>query len=150
MDGLALPYSDLPVELIERYQLGRFVHERGGEREIRFLRQRSNAVLPIRHQGELRIVSWGCRTGKMPATGYTWQHTVEAGEWTIYNAKSIEIPATAGYHNGVWFRIRTGIRGLLAEVGGDEAAFMIVEPSTYYYTIMTRAERMPVLIGERI
>jgi hypothetical protein len=150
MDGLALPCSDLPIELIERCELGRLVHDRGGEREIRFMRQRPRAVLPIRHNGELRIVPWGCRTGKMPATGYTWQHTVEAGEWTNYNAEAIEIPAKAGYHNGVWFRIQTGARGLLAAVGGDEAAYMIVEPTSYYYSIMTKAKRMPVLIGERI
>ena len=68
----------------------------------------------------------------------------------MYEAQEIEIPAIAGLQNGVWFRIRQGVRGLLAEAGGIQAAYMMVEPSTYYYKIMTRAERMPVLIGERI
>ena len=39
MDGLALPFSDLPLDLIEQYELSRLVHERGGEKEFRFLRQ---------------------------------------------------------------------------------------------------------------
>lgn len=42
------------------------------------------------------------------------------------------------------------MRGLIAEAGDCEAAYMIVEPASYYYRIMTRADRMPVLIGERI
>jgi hypothetical protein len=68
----------------------------------------------------------------------------------VYEAQEIAIPATAGLQNGVWFRIRQGVRGLIAEAGGIQAAYMIVEPSSYYYRIMTRSERMPVLIGERI
>jgi hypothetical protein len=150
MDGLALPLSDLPPELIDRYNLSRFVHERDDEREVRFLRQVREAILPVRHEGLLRIAAWGSRSGRLPRSGYTWLATVEAGEWTIYGAEPVEIPAIAGLQNGVWFRIRQGVRGLLAEAGGAEAAYMIVEPSSYYYRMMTRAERMPVLIGERI
>ena len=150
MDGLALPYSDLPLELIERYALSRLVHERGGEKELRFMRQVRNAILPVRHEGQLLIVPWGCRTGKLPRSGLTWLTTVEAGEWTIYGAESVEIPAIAGLQNGVWFRIQQGVQGLIAEAGGSQAAYMMVEPASYYYKIMTRGERMPVLIGERI
>ena len=80
MDGLALPFSDLPLDLIEQYELSRLVHERGGEREFRFLRQVRNAILPVRCDGQLQIVSWGCRTKHFPKTGYTWLSTVEAGE----------------------------------------------------------------------
>ena len=59
MNGLALAFSDLPLELVERHGLARFVHERGGEKEVRFLRQMPNVILPVRHEGLLRIVSWG-------------------------------------------------------------------------------------------
>jgi hypothetical protein len=150
MDGLALPFSELPLELMERYALSRFVYERGGEREVRFMRQVPQAVLPVRHAGLVRIVSWGSRSGTLPRSGYTWLATVEAGEWTTYGAEPVEIPAIAGLQNGVWFRIRQGVRGLLAEAEGSAAAYVIVEPASYYYRIMTRSERMPVLIGERI
>lgn len=64
--------SDWPVELIERYDLARFVHERGGEREVRFMRQVRQAVLPIRHHGQLRIVSWGCGQPANELWTYNW------------------------------------------------------------------------------
>ncbi len=150
MDGIAVAFSELPLDFIAQFELSKQVHERGGEKEIRFLRQVRNALLPIRHEGQMRLVTWGCRTGKLPRTGYTWRSTVEAGEWTVYHAVEVEIPATAGLRNGIWFPIRRGIRGVLAEVGGDQAVYMLVEPSTYYFRIMTRSERMPVLIGEQI
>ena len=150
MDGLALPFSDLPLDLIEQYELSRLVHERGGEKEFRFLRQVRNAILPVRCDGQMQIVSWGCRTKHFPKTGYTWLATVEAGEWTAYEAQPVEIPAVAGLHNGVWFRIRQGVRGLIVEADEVRAAYMLVEPASYYYKIMTRSERMPVLIGEHI
>ena len=34
--------------------------------------------------------------------------------------------------------------------GGDRALYMIFEPLIYYFKIMTRSERMPVLIGVQI
>ncbi len=150
MDGIALPFSDLPLELIERHNLSKLLYERGGERELRFLRQVRNAILPVRCEGQLLIVPWGCSSGNLPRSGYTWRTTVDASEWTVYGAEPIEIPALAGLQNGVWFRIRQGVRGLIAEEGGSQAAYMIVEPASYYYKIMTRSERMPVLIGEHI
>jgi hypothetical protein len=150
MDGIALAFSELPLELIERHELSKLVHERGGEREFRFARQIRNAVLPIKRDGQVLIVPWGCRAGTLPRSGYTWLTTVEAGEWTVHGAEEIIIPATAGIRNGIWFPVRQGIRGLFAEVQGTAAAYMIVEPSTYYFKIMTRSERMPVLLGERI
>jgi len=148
MDGIALSYADVPLELIKEFDLSRLIYERGGEKELRFFRQTKHAMLPIRHDGQVEIVSWGCRTKKLPNTGYTWLKTLEAGEWV--NAEEVTILATAGIRNGIWFPIRSGIRGLLAEVDGDRAVYMLVEPATYYFKIMTRSDRMPVLIGERI
>jgi hypothetical protein len=52
--------------------------------------------------------------------------------------------------NGVWFQIRQGVRAVLVR---DEArvarAYLICEPASYCYRVMTRSEWMPVLIGER-
>lgn len=143
MDGIALAWSEVPLELIERYGLSRLAHERGGERELRFLRHHCRALLPVWHCGQLRIVPWG-RVGG----GLTWQQSVDAGLWE--NAEPVEIRASAGWDGGVWFRIRQGVRGLLVETPQELASYVIVEPATYYYRVMTRRERMPVLIGERI
>ncbi len=150
MDGIAIPWADVPLELIEQHRLSRLLHERGGERELRFLRRVPEAVLPVWHDGLLRIVSWGSRSGRLPRSGYTWLRTVEAGEWAAYHAEPVTVPASAGLHNGVWYRIRQGVRGLYAECAGVSAVYVMVEPASYYYRTMTRAERMPALLGERI
>ena len=148
MIGIAIPLSDVPVEVIEQHELTRLVHDRGGEKELRFMRE--HAVLPVWHDGQLTIESWGSRSGKLPRTGYTWRASIDAGEWAVYAAEEVVIPATAAFDRGVWYRVRQGVRGLLAEYAGARAVYVVVEPASYYYKIMTRSERMPVLIGERI
>ena len=63
----------------------------------------------------------------------------------------MDLPATFGYENGVWFRIRQGVRGLLVRTEtGEPIVYMICEPASRYYEVMTRSARRPVLIGERI
>ena len=63
----------------------------------------------------------------------------------------VDIPAILGFDRGVWYAIRQGIRGLLVEdERGNAVVYMICEPASHYYRIMTRSDRMPVLIGERI
>jgi hypothetical protein len=50
----------------------------------------------------------------------------------------------------VWAAVTQGLRSILAtDEHGLERAFLLVEPSSYYFRVMTRAEWMPVLIGER-
>jgi len=139
MDALALAWSDVPLELIERHSLSRYAHERGGERELRFLRRNRRPLLPVWQDGQLLILPWGRKGG-----GLTWQRTVDNGLWV--GAEAVEIRASAGLDGGVWYRIRQGVRGLV--VHGE--AYMIVEPASHYYHVMTRRDRMPVLIGERI
>jgi hypothetical protein len=47
--------------------------------------------------------------------------------------------------------INSGIRGvLLPDERGSAVVYMICEPATHYYRVMTRSDRMPVLISERI
>jgi hypothetical protein len=65
-------------------------------------------------------------------------------------AELVDVPATLGLENGVWFQVRQGVRAVLVR---DEAkvarAYPICEPASYYYRVMTRSHWMPVLIGER-
>jgi hypothetical protein len=147
-DGLALAYSDVPVELVKQLRLR--VHERGGEMEVRFMRRAKEPLLPVWYCGQLRLVPWGSRTGRLPKSGVTWQRTIDEGGWEPYEAEPVEIRASLGHDGGVWYRIRQGIRGLLVETPQETAAYLIVEPASHYYKVMTRRERMPVLIGERI
>jgi hypothetical protein len=80
--GIALAYSELPMELIRQHKLDLRVHERGGEKGIRFLARHTERALPIWHEGQLRIVRWGCRRNQskvLPCTAWTWSETIEAG-----------------------------------------------------------------------
>lgn len=152
--AIALAYSELPLELIEKCGLATRVHDRGGEREVRFYWNAFPAHLPVWYGGQLRIVRWGNRDRnerKLPPTGWTWQDTVESGRWAELSPEPVVIPATYGFANGVWFRVKQGMRGLLVrDRQGGLVVFMVCEPSTRYYQIMTQSEWMPRLAGETI
>lgn len=152
--GIALAWSELPTELIGRHGLDRRAHERGGEREVRFLFRDRSPRLPFWRDGRLYVARWGNGRGEsrfLPRTGWTWMSTVQEGYWRDLEPIAVDIPATIGLERGVWFRIRQGIRGLLVpDERGNAVVYMICEPASHYYQVMTRANRMPVLIEERI
>ena len=39
---------------------------------------------------------------------------------------------------------------LVSDEGGAARVYLVCEPASHYYAVMTRSEWMPVLIGERI
>jgi hypothetical protein len=152
--GIALVWSELPLGLIDRHRLACRAHERGGEREVRFLYRHADRRLPVWHAGELGVVAWGCRRGEsreLPCTGWTWRESVESGRWAAWAAEPVVIPATYALEGGVWFRVKQGIRGVLVhDELGRPRVYMLCEPASRYYQVMTRSDRMPVLIGERV
>jgi hypothetical protein len=152
--AIALATSELPLTLIEQWNLEDRIHERGGEKEVRFYWQANPTLLPIWWDGRLQIVRWGNRDRaerKLPPTGWTWQESVEAGKWSALAPEPVVIPATYGLMNGVWYRVKQGMRGLLVhDRTGNPVVFMVTEPSTRYYEVMTRAGWMPRLIDEVI
>jgi hypothetical protein len=77
---------------------------------------------------------------------------VESGGWGDRPIERVVIPATMGLDNGVWYRIRQGIRGLVvADERGCPRVYVLCEPSTHYYKVMTRGSCwMPTLIDELI
>lgn len=152
--AIALPWSEIPLHLIDRHGLRRRVHERGGEREIRFCADDRDPRLPIWRDGQLQIVRWGNVRGlsaRLPRTAWIWKESLDDGTWKNIDAAIVRIPAALGFERGVWFRIREGIRGLLVPDERNRAVvYMICEPSSHYYQVMTRSDRMPHLIEERI
>lgn len=152
--GIALAWSELPTDLIRRHGLERRVHERGGEQEVRFLYRDRVPRLPVWRDGRLQVVRWGNGRGQsrlLPRTGWSWLDTLREGGWQGSGAIPVDIPATLGFDGGIWFRIRQGIRGLLVpDERGIAVAYMLCEPASHYYQVMTRSQRMPVLIDERI
>ena len=152
--GIALTGSEVPTELIGRHGLGRRVHRRGDRDEYRFLFRDRRPRLPVWRDGRMQVVRWGNGRGQsrvLPRTGWTWLETVERGGWVGSGAVPVEIPATFALERGVWYRVRQGIRGLLVpDERGIAVVYMICEPPSHYYRVMTRSNRMPVLIDERI
>lgn len=152
--GISLAYHLLPLELISRHGLEPRVVEGGGEREVQFLRWHNPAVLPLWYQGQLRLPRWGCRRGesrKLPPTAWTWRASLDAGRWKQWGAERVEIPATLVLEGKVWFTVREGLRGLLVrDEGGRPRVYVICQPVSHYYEVMTRARWMPVLIGQQI
>jgi hypothetical protein len=152
--AVALPLSELPVELIEQSGLPARVHDRGGEKEVRFYWRAVPALLPVWWNGQLEVVRWGNRDRverKLPPTGWTWNETVEAGKWSMLEPELVDVPAAYALMNGVWYRVKQGVRGLLVRTrAGEPVVYLVCEPSTRYYRVMTRADWMPVLIDEVI
>jgi hypothetical protein len=140
---------------MDRHGLGRRIRDRGGEREVQFLLSEAERVLPVWCNGQLQIFRWGNRRGEspyLPCTAWTQLGTVESGGWGERIIEPVVIPATMGLDKGVWYRIRQGIRGLVVQdERGCPRVYVICEPSSHYYQIMTRGNRwMPQLIDERI
>ena len=152
--AIAVWKSNLPLPLIEQHNLDGRTYERGGvEKEVRFAFRDRPRVLPVIWDGQLRIVRWGStdRSSRLPTTAWTWLNSVDCGKWNDLKPERVDIPACMGFESGVWFKITQGIRGLLVhDETGTPTVYMICETSTRYYRVMTRCERMPVLIGEVI
>jgi hypothetical protein len=153
--GISLSWRDFPDLLIERHDLrGRVVSRtEGGDREIRFMYRDPKPVLPVWDGDRLTVLPWGNQDpeSRLPRTGWVRVEDLKAGLWRELAPEPVEVPATFGYAKGVWFQIRQGVRGV---VMGDERSlahvYMLIEPASHYFAVMTRADVMPVLIGERI
>jgi len=154
LGGVALALSEMSAELIERFGLQRRLYERGGEQEIQFLLRARERVLPVWLNGQLQIVRWGNRRGQsqaLPCTAWTQLATLEGGGWDGWEVQPVIIPATLGLDQGIWYRIREGIRGIVVRAeGGHLSVYLLVEPATHYYQVMTKSAWMPVLLGELI
>jgi hypothetical protein len=152
--SIALTISELPLSLIEEAELEKRIYDRGGEKEVRFYWEAIPTVLPVWWNGGLHIVPWGNKDRnecKLPATGWTWLETIEEGKWSSLAPEPVVIPATYGFADGVWYRVKQGMRGLVVlDRAGKPVVFMLCQPATRYYRVMTRAVWMPVLIDEVI
>jgi hypothetical protein len=153
--GVSLVFSEVPLLLVEQFGLEDRLHDRGGEEEVRFYWRAAPALLPVWLHGKLRVVRWGNKDRaerKLPPTGWTWQKTVADGMWSALTPEEVLIPATFVLHNGVWMKVKQGVRGLVVhDHRGEPVVYMVCEPSSRYYRVMTRStDWMPVFVGEVI
>jgi hypothetical protein len=158
LQGVALAKSLVPVQFAEKHGLASRLVNRGGEAEYQFLWSADTRMLPIwdgdQHRGSsLRLVSWSCRRPDsrwLPLGPCTTLETVESGSWKPFRPRRVEIPATVVLEGGIWALVQQGLHGLLVKDERDvERLYVICEPSSYYFRVMTRAAWMPLMIGER-
>jgi hypothetical protein len=150
--GITLPLSELPEDILGKSGMDARIYTRGGERELRFLYRQRDPVLPVWHEGCLQLVQWGGKRNRsLPRGGWAWLEDLEDGQWQDYSPVPVNIPAAAGLENGIWFKVQEGMRGVvIADERRVATVYLLVEPASHYYQIMTRSKRMPILIGERI
>jgi hypothetical protein len=152
--GIALAGSEIPRELAGHPGLPRRAFTRGTQEEFRFLWADRRPCLPVLRDGRLFLARWGNSRGQsrfLPWTGWTWLETIRSGGWRDSRAIPVDIPATFGLDRGRWYRVVQGIRGLLVpDERGMAVVYMICEPASHYYKVMTRSDRMPVFIEQRI
>lgn len=135
-EGISLNWRELPENLIQQHQLSPCVRT-GGEREYRFMLREHNACLPAWFEGQLQIVPW---------SGYCEQESLSEGDWQKHHPLPVDIPASFAVDRGVWYLVREGFRGIMV----SQRVYLLRQPATHYYQIMTRNKRMPVMIGESI
>jgi len=130
-------------------QLQTLVPFRTGD-EIRMNVNNPQAVLPIEHNGENQLIEWGNKKHpKLPRTGFCKKESLDAGKWKWLNPKPIKILAAFGRTNGVWYQVREGIQGILIyDDLNTPHCFMVTQPATHYFKVMTGNERMPALINQ--
>ena len=151
--GIALAQHLLPVQFAEQHGLASRLADRGGEQEYQFLWSADARLLPVWDRDVLRLVLWSCRRGEsrwLPIAPATSLATVEDGSWKPFRPRQVEIPATLILEGQVWAFVQQGLHGLLvSDEHGAERVYVICEPASYYFKVMTRGLWMPVLIGER-
>lgn len=150
--GIAVYWRDFPAALVENHLLHerKIVRSAGAEPEIQFLFRALPRLVPAWHEGQLSVFVWGNhnRRSKLPVTGWVRLEDMEAGRWAELQPELVDIPACFGLDKGVWFQIREGIRGVLArDEQGQAHVFVLTEPATHYYHVMTRNDRMPVFMS---
>ena len=152
---MAIPWDDLPTWMLALPAVRRRRYRRESARpEARFLIRDHDRLIPVLLHGQLRLLPWGARRGDrsgLPCSGWTWRSTIESGWWAPLAPEEALIPATFALEGGVWFHVTQGIRALVANGrNGEPVAYVIVEPASHYYRVMTRSRWMPCLVGQTI
>src|SRR6266545_1109642 len=131
MTQLALITSELPLHLLA--EVTDRVHDRAGCTEVRFAWWHDPAVLPVRWDGSLRLVTWGSkfRRSRVPQGPALSNEQIAAGLLGHARLEEVVIPANYGFHRGTWFLIEEGVRGvLLPETPSGSVVYLLMEAAS--------------------
>jgi hypothetical protein len=152
--AIALPIDELPETLVQLHVRRIALREPGKTQEARFLFRDPHPALPVWRHSQLFILPWGNRspTSRLPRTGWCRLEDLESGLWQHLQPEPVEIPAVLGQEKSVWFLIpEGGLRGIIVH---DERKqphiYMITQPASHYYEVMTRNNRMPLFVGRQM
>ncbi len=153
--GITISRHEIPTKLIERFQLEERYIQRSehAQKEILFLQRHRFPLLPVFYQGEVQLLPWGNRQSKVKVPLAWWCDvaTLESGAWSVHSPEPVEVLATFGWERGVWYQVPQGIRGLVIHDQHKQPyVYLLLQPSTHYYQVMTGYEREPVFIGKQI
>ncbi len=154
--GISILRRQINAELLAEFALQRSLFSRadGADDELIFKFNDPVPRLPVMHDGQMHIYTWGNRDdrqSRLPKTGWCRTESLEVGKWRYLSPEPCEIPAVAGLEKGVWFQIKEGIQGVVVHDEHEQShVYMLTQPASHYYQVMTRHERMPVLIGQVI
>src|SRR5262245_42427307 len=153
--GVALPWSSLPTHFLAQASVRRRRYRRAeGCPECRFLLSDRERLLPVLVEGELRLLPWGSRRGDrswLPCTAWAWMDSIEKGMWAHLCPEPAVVPASYALDRGVWFHVTEGLKAIVVQGREDNpVAYLIVEPASHYYRVMTRSRWMPSLVNQTI
>lgn len=150
--GIAIARDSIPDAMLD--EIRDKITTRDGIEEIRFQYRDKVPLLPVWKDSEFLIIEWGNRGNKLsrlPQTGWAKTESIEAGKWKYLKPEPVKIPALFGLEQGVWFHIKEGMEGILVnDEKGKPHVYMLSQPASHYYQVMTRHERMPVFLGEQM
>lgn len=157
--AISYNHHEFIEEFIERFRLDEklMTHRDSTVPEVVFRYQDKKPLLPVRAPdtphaaGTLQIIEWGNRDNKkshLPHTGWCRVESLEAGKWDWLHPREVIIPASHGLEKGVWFKIDTGMKGVIVhDEAEQEHVYMLTKDAEDTYRALTKHDRMPVFIA---
>ena len=88
---------------------------------------------------------------RLPQGGWCETEQLETGQWQWLQPERVTIPANFGRQSGRWYLIDSGVQGVLVQdERGGLHVYVLTEPASHYYHIMSRHDQMPLLVDQRI
>jgi hypothetical protein len=129
------------------------IYLREGREEFQFHWWQKPGILPVRWDGKLTLLPWGCKNRRKPQPfgGWVSETQVESGMLAGASPFEVVIPANLGHQNGTWFLILQGIRGIVIETQDGPVVYMLMTGSTNYFRNMTeQSPTMPLFVDQVI
>lgn len=152
MIGIAISPDELPVRLLDSPAVKDRLYRRAGMEEVRFYDWQRFPVLPVRWEGAVQLVRWGCRDRRsaMPYGSVIAEEHVAAGVLSAAYPERVVVPGHAGHVSGMWFLIHVGVAGVVVRgESGAPVVYLLTQPATNVWrNAAGQLGTMPILIDQ--